>query len=90
MSLSRMAKRRDANEPAIVAALEKVGCKVVRSDVVDLIVGRGKRTWIMEVKTDRGQLTPAQVRNFSDWPGQYNVVRTPEEAVEIVGAGDER
>lgn len=48
------AKRRDANEAAIVAALRAIGCSVAALDqgdgVPDLLVGRNGVTLLLEVK----------------------------------------
>lgn len=49
----KYAKRRDANEWAIVAALEAVGANVTRLDttgVPDLLVAFRSRTFLLEVK----------------------------------------
>lgn len=62
------ARRRDANEPAIVAALRDVGCSVQHLDqgdgVPDLLVGRHGRTLLIEVKNPEaaGYTIPGGVR----------------------------
>jgi hypothetical protein len=85
------AKRRDLNEPEIVDALRRLGCKVYLQDgPVDLLVGRGSRTYHLEVK--RGDLAPAareltpDERAFlRDWNGNpAAVVRCIEEALCVV------
>jgi hypothetical protein len=49
-------KQRDASEPNIVAALEAIGCSVVRLDddkrsgLPDLLVGHRGQSWLIEVK----------------------------------------
>ncbi len=52
--MNHRAKRRDANEPAIVAALEAAGAVVQRLDdgggVPDLLVAYAGRTHLLEVK----------------------------------------
>ena len=51
MSLSRFAKRRDANEKDVVAALERAGALVLRLDVpCDLLVGLRGVWRLVEVK----------------------------------------
>lgn len=63
MTLNRYAKRRDANEPAIVDTARRIGLKVFyTSDLGDLIVQHGDRTELWEVKTDIGKLTDAQCK----------------------------
>jgi hypothetical protein len=53
--LIHRAKRRDANEAAIVEALRAIGCVVQQLDqgggVPDLLVGRGGVNLLMEVKS---------------------------------------
>lgn len=51
--MPRLSKRRDDNEPAIVQALEAMGCSVSRIEnfgVPDLLVGYRGRTILLEVK----------------------------------------
>lgn len=53
----RRAKKRDANEPAIVAAFEARGCTVTRIDakgVPDLLVGWRGANLLVEVKMPLG------------------------------------
>lgn len=77
--------RRDANEPEIVKALEKIGCSVCRLDKpLDLLVGYRGRNWLIEVKTDVGKLTPDQEDFLPIWCGQLAVVRTAEQAISVV------
>lgn len=94
MSLSRYAKKRDSNEREIIDALEKVGCSVEPLDVVDLLVERAGKLFLLEVKGlrnkrgDAKSLTPAQVafrRRF-----KFHVVCTPEDALAVVGLRDMR
>lgn len=81
-------KRRDANEPAIVAALEAAGCTIWRLSgvgVPDLLIftpGGGGGAWrVCEVKTARGRLTAAQVPHAAIVP----VVRSVEDALRLIG-----
>lgn len=84
MGLNRYAKRRDANEPEIIKALEKIGCSILQVDPVDLIVGYRGKNFLLEVKTVKGKLEPSQVVLLETWRGQYRIVRTPEEAIKLV------
>lgn len=100
MSLRRLAVQRDANEPAIVAALEAVGATVTRlnmRDVPDLLVGFRRENYLLEVKrpagkrggtSDDGQrLSEGQEIWHCTWRGRTPaVVRTPEEALIAIGA----
>jgi Holliday junction resolvase len=75
-------RRRDANEPAIVAALEAVGAQVTRisgKGAPDLLVRRAGRLWAFEVKGKTGIRTAAQVA--TEWP----VVRSVDDALKAIG-----
>ena len=87
---------RDANEGAIVAALEAAGCSVARlsgdAGVPDLVVGVRGRTELLEVKnpaTDRGRASKrriGQVRFRRTWRGAPILeVWTELEALEVLG-----
>lgn len=82
----RYAKARDINEPAIIEALEKAGCDVLRSDIVDLIVGRLGRSMLLEIKREGPiKLRPIQKRLRESWRGHYAIVQTAEQALKAVG-----
>jgi hypothetical protein len=75
-------KRRDANEAAIVEALEAIGAQVWRLSglaVPDLLIWFRDRPFVVEVKTAKGKQQPSQVG--TPWP----VVRSTEEALAAVG-----
>lgn len=86
----RYAKRRDENEPGIVEALEAAGYDVLRTDEIDLIVGKNERNWLLEVKhpkrASESKIKPSQKRLRANWRGQYTIVTTPLEALKAVGA----
>lgn len=85
MSLKRYGNQRDANEPAIVRALETIGCSVVRLDTpCDLLVGRHGRTFLLEVKSEKGKLTGDQVEFSETWRGHFKVVRSMDDAIAAV------
>lgn len=86
MSMNRYAKRRDANHRSIRDVLVAMGCDVLESDIVDLIVGLAGNTYLIEVKRDgRARLRPVQKRLRESWRGHYAIVTTPEEACKAVG-----
>jgi hypothetical protein len=63
MSLHRRNPKRDRNERSIVAALNAAGAithRLSAPGVPDLLVGHRGRWLLMEVKTKRGKLEPAQ------------------------------
>ena len=90
----RRAAKRDLNEPEIIAALEAVGCDVLRATDVDLIVGRAGRNYLLEVKrvkrATESRIRPIQRRLRDTWHGQYAIVTTAQEALQAVGLVDER
>ena len=89
--MPRWAAKVDVNQAEIVAALRAVGAVVqvlsrVGQGVPDLAVGKHGRFWWMEVKTEKGELTPAEKEFMSRWRDNYVIVRTPEEALKAIGA----
>ena len=88
---ARMAKyayhRLDGNHPAIVEALERLGATVYPiGRPVDLLVGWKGQNWLLEVKQPRAGLEPRQVTFFIHWAGQAAVVRSVEDALQVIGA----
>jgi hypothetical protein len=83
----RRAAKRDANETAIVAALEAAGCTVARlsgAGVPDLLVKRRRTLWLMEVKDGKaGKLTPEQKVFHDRWQETHiTVMRSLDDVVE--------
>jgi len=83
----RLRTRRDSNEREIIDVLEQAACDVVQLDYpCDLLVGRGRVNYLLEVKMPTGKLRESQARFAEDWRGAVvQVVRTPEEALRAVG-----
>ncbi len=91
--ISRGAPRgKDANQDAIVDALEKAGASVLDlsavGGVLDLLVGFRDVNYLIEVKNPdvHGQLSKSQRKFWDWWRGQKAVVRTAEEALQVIGA----
>lgn len=82
--------RRDANEPDIVRALRRVGATVellALKDVSDLLVGFQGVNYLLEVKSETGELEPGQARWQREWRGRRPcVVRDELEALRAIGA----
>lgn len=77
------ARKRDANEQAIVDALEAVGAHVTRlsgKGAPDLLVRLRERLYALEVKGPKATRTEAQV--VTQWP----IVRSVAEALTAIGA----
>jgi hypothetical protein len=87
--------RKDQNQDLIVDALKKAGCSVLDLSMVgggcpDLMVGKNKINYFMEVKNPetKGELNEMQKRFIEEWDAPIHVVRTPEEALRIIGMYD--
>jgi hypothetical protein len=90
----RTASRIDANQPAIVAALRRIGASVLHvhqlKNCFDLLVGYRGRTFLMEIKDPaqppgKRQLTEGEAEFQRTWRGSpYHIVHTPDEALAIV------
>ena len=67
-------------------ALRGIGARVVQIDrPVDLLVGYRGRTFLLEVKSAKGRMTPLQVEFFEAWAGGTAVVvHSVEEAIDVV------
>lgn len=82
----------DSTQAAIVDALRKCGAFVqhitqVGNGAPDLLVGFRRRTFLLEVKGPKTPLDPRQVEWHASWRGlPVDVVRTPLEALQAVGA----
>ena len=85
MTLHRRNPRRVGNEQAIVEVLEKRGFSVARvsgAGIPDLVVGKGDRLWLVEVKQPKGRFKPAQVLWRSRWSGPPPItLRSVDEAL---------
>lgn len=91
----RRAARTDANQTDIVDALRKVGASVAITSAVgdgfpDLVVGHRGRNFLLEIKDgdkppSRWKLTKAEQKFFDEWLGEVNVIKSVEEALELLG-----
>lgn len=73
--------KRDANEAEIVSRLRAHGLSVYPIDKpCDLIVGYRGRTYLVEVKSDKGRLTRTQQEFVASWRGCWAVLRSVDEA----------
>ena len=91
----RRAAKIDLNQPEIVEALRSVGVSVVSlaslgDGCPDLLASKKKadgseRAWLIEVKGPKGTLTDDQKRFILNWSGTVHIIRTPDEALKLVG-----
>lgn len=83
----RWAAKVDENQKEVVEALRKAGRAVLPLHQVgqgcpDLLVSSSEEMWLVEVKSEKGRLTPAQVKFIEEWTGkEILVARTAEEAI---------
>lgn len=82
--------RRDGNHAEIKKALEDCGCSVwdtadVGGGFPDLVVGRQGKTHLIEIKTAKGKEKPKQAKARAAWRGSWHVVKTIQQALEVVG-----
>jgi len=91
----RRAARADANQTEIIKFLRELGASVqplhtVGGGCPDLLVGRGGRNFLLEVKdgtksASRQILTPDQGAWRAAWSGQYAVVTSKEDCLSVLG-----
>ena len=84
-----MRHRADRNQQEIVDALRDIGASVlvlsqVGGGAPDLLIGMRGRNVLMEVKTKTGKLRSGQVEFMNTWQGEAHVVRSVEEAIELL------
>jgi hypothetical protein len=83
-----MAKKVDANQSIIVFGLRQFGASVWDLHTVghgpDILVGYRNRSYPMEIKSESGTLTPDEVKWRDNWKGNYYIVRTIEQALQIL------
>jgi hypothetical protein len=84
----RYAKRVDANQDAIVAALRAAGAYVwIISLPVDLLVGYNNHTFLVEIKRDsKARFTALQAEFFENWSGSTLArIDSPDAALRMIG-----
>ena len=89
----RHAKRVDANQDQIVVALRAAGAYVwIIGLPVDLLVGYGNHSYLMEIKRDsKARMTPLQADFFKNWMGGTLCrVDSPDAALRMIGVLSEK
>ncbi len=95
MSINRYAKKIDKNQPQIVETLRCLPGVTVDLNHNDLLIGhRGKNFWIelkkpkcVSKKTGKlleSAIRPSQKKLRDEWSGQYAIVSTIEEILDII------
>lgn len=92
--MRKYAARTDANQPMIVDTLRGMGATVAitasaGAGFPDLVVGYKHVNLLVEVKdpdqpTNNQKLTPKQVEFHAGWRGQICIVKTQNEAIELI------
>lgn len=85
----RRASKVDSNHGTIVAVLRRAGASVlslarVGDDAPDLLIGFAGVNLLAEVKPVGKKLRPSQADWHRDWRGQVCVLRTAEDAIELL------
>lgn len=92
----RRAAKKDANHNEIAQALRDVGYLVAETHQIgqgfpDLVCAGVHRrtgyrgTWLIEIKSDDGTLTPDEIKFHEQWADYVYVIRTKDEAYRLVG-----
>ena len=93
--MSRFARRQDANHNELIEAYERLGvavidlskaAEVVRPGLPDLLCSLHGHTWLTEVKTDNGGLSPVQLHFMAQWKGLVEVAYSVDDVIAIVKA----
>jgi hypothetical protein len=83
--------RRDSTHAAIRDALRACGCSVLDlgdagRNVPDLLVGRHKVSYLIEVKSPKGKERPGQLATRTAWRGgTWSLVHSVPEALAAIG-----
>jgi hypothetical protein len=81
----------DTNQADIVKALRKAGASIcflhqLGKGVPDLLVGYHGKNFLLELKTEKGELTEDQVPWHDSWRGSVYVVYGMIDALKAIGA----
>ena len=79
--------KRDENEVEIVKALRVAGASVAHlssKGIPDLLVSFRNKLFLMEVKMPGKKLTPEQVKFHENWKGKIHIIKSVDEAIEIL------
>lgn len=86
------ARKTDSNHKAIVKALRKAHCSVFDASRVgqgfpDLVCGFLGRTFLCEIKSDKGKFTEDQVKFIDNWHGgETYILHTIDDVVTVLQA----
>lgn len=88
--------RVDANQPEIDSAFEKLGCSVAKissmgDGIPDRIIGIRGVNLLVEVKDgkkppSKRKLTEQQEKFHSEWKGSVNIVKSVDDAINLINS----
>ena len=95
MSKHRRAAKIDKNQPEIVKALRKIAGVTVQVSMDDILVGYRSTNYWFEIKEPEtvsnvtgevqpSKIKPSQHKLIAEWKGQYSIVSSIEEILEIM------
>lgn len=90
MSCKRYAAKRDSNENEIVDALKACGAtvqKLSEKNVPDLLVGFRNKNFLIEIKSETGQLSRGQQEWHRSWSGSVFVVKSVADILNLLYDG---
>jgi Holliday junction resolvase len=73
-------RRVDLDQRAVIARLEERGFSVLNLSAVgqgcpDLLVGKNGQNFLLEIKSEKGTLTPAQIEFHKNWQGHCKIIK---------------
>lgn len=88
------ARRTDANQQYIIDGLRDFGASVqdlheVGKGCPDILVGWRGKNYALEIKQPGGWLNEREHKWHQSWRGQVAIVRSLEEAIDVITADDE-
>lgn len=90
--MPRWAAKVDGNHQEIVSALRLCGWQTADTSRVgggfpDLVIAKGGRTILVEVKMPKGKLLPVQRAWLTSWPGETAIVRSVDDVLLLNRSG---
>ena len=87
--VNRYDAKTDENHTEIMSTFRDLGCSVFDlsaqgSGLPDLLIGVIGFNLLVEVKTEKTKLNKVQENFFDIWRGQKTVIRTTDEAIELI------
>lgn len=83
--------KKDSNHNDIKKVFERAGWTVKDTHqlkgFVDFIAGQASKVLLVEIKSKYGQLSPEEKAFHDIWPGTIHVIRSTDEALELLASG---